>query len=164
MREEKLTKEVTFGEDDVIMEERYFSNGELHREVAPAVIKYGFDCKQFVDEGLPRTILELEYHQLGELHNVYGPARAIYCRDTSRMVFAEWFYGGERHREGDLPAVIELDPDTGVLIREEYWYGGRRQRDVPFDAPVLIRRDKMTGIIFEQKFACDFGGLASPEP
>lgn len=71
------------------------------------------------------------------VHHPVG--RKVYAeRYTIRKVIIDedyvsqgWFYNGQRHREHDLPAVVN---SHGTL---EWWYHGQRHRDPKNDLPAI---------------------------
>lgn len=100
-----MTAKVEFNPPEFMVEEygikRWYKNGLLHRDGAPAVIQ---------DDGAQR------WYQNGRLHRTDGPATI----DING--FGEWWYEGQYHRDGG-PAYSE---DNGL----EIWYRhGQYHRD-----------------------------------
>jgi len=78
-------------------------------------------------------IWKQEWYYLGERHREGGPA-VIIQHDNSRR--EEWWVQGRRHRDGE-PAVVDQSRIFGKdYLTEEWWIRGRRHRK---DGPALTR-------------------------
>lgn len=78
-------------------------------------------------------------------HRIGGPAVEQYKPGTNQIIGEIWIdrLNHGRHREGNLPAEIAIDPNTGVTTREEYYRSDQLHRDD--DGPSEIYRDPRTG-------------------
>ena len=66
----------------------------------------------------------------GELHNLNGPAEILfYDKDLIKINAISYYVGGNRHREGDLPAYIFFNKDGSVQY-ESFHKIGRLHRDI----------------------------------
>ena len=67
----------------------------------------------------------MEYRGCGKHHRVDGPAELQYDPDTGIAYTEMWKVNGQLHREGNLPAIIGRDCDTGEVIEELYYEHGK---------------------------------------
>lgn len=107
------TLAVTY-ESDVLVT-AWKKNGKLHRDEAPAEIRYKDGQIQFVT-----------WYQNGEKHCDGAPARLMY-RD-GRLVAETWYQNGAIHREtpnGGWAAPARTFYNHGLIMREE-WYRNNR--------------------------------------
>ena len=91
--------------------ERWYRNGELHREDGPAYVKRHPDG----------TVLE-GWHKDGELHHDGSPAWVE--RYPDGIVVEQWYRNGRRHRD-DGPALVGRSPD-GTVESEAWWLDDKR--------------------------------------
>jgi hypothetical protein len=78
--------------------------------------------------------------------------------EIGRHVVFYWKKGGKYHREGG-PAIMEIDPQTGVVTWEAWNKDGKRHRE---DGPAAIWRDSNTGEITRRTWYLN-GKLVTPE-
>jgi hypothetical protein len=89
------------------------------------------------------------------IHRVGGPALQKFDPETSQLEREVWIdrFNHGKHRDGNLPSDISIDPQTGVVILEEYYRNGRLHRDD--DGPAEIYRNsetgQITGLIFRHE-------------
>ena len=100
--------------------QEWYRDGRRHREGGPAVIHPmpGFNC------------LIKEWWFKDAIHHWEDkPARTEEALDSGRLLAAEFFYEGQRHRFRDQgPAVIKYDSETGEVSNFQFWEAGLRLR------------------------------------
>lgn len=86
-------------------------------------------------------------------HRVGGPAIETFDPESGIVIGEVWvnYREGGIHREDDLPAVIKVDPNSGVTTFEEHYWRGRLHRDG--DKPAGIHKDKDTGRVTFQLYS-----------
>ncbi len=125
------------GPTEEIKEDLFWHNteGKLHRENAPAVVKKDGTQEWFLNgmrsnpsgpaivhpDGSTEWYVDAKRHREGGLPAV-----------EKSNGYCEWWVDDLRHREGDLPAVV--DPVTGV---KEWWHDGVRDRED--NKPAIVR-------------------------
>ena len=85
------------------------------------------DCEPAVTVSVGNEVAQLEWWSHGERHRD-GDRPALICGQQSGQVAREWWRHGKRHREGDRPAVISYDGHDDQTTRE-WWFDGERHRD-----------------------------------
>ena len=111
--------------------------GALHKPDGPAV-----------EEWAPSGELVLqEFFRHGKRHREDGPASITWDPKGHLLVREVWSEEGRFHREGDLPALIERDPITGVTVTAKFYQHGELHRD---GGPASIIRDPESGIAIRQ--------------
>jgi hypothetical protein len=80
-------------------------------------------------------------------------------KDGMTVLSEEWYLDNKMGRLGDLPALIEIDENTGVVVREEYWIAGYRSRH--YDPAVIVRNPETGDVILEEYYC---GGLKADGP
>lgn len=93
----------------------WYLDGKLSRNDGPAIVVHD-EQGRLVREG---------FYQAGKHHRVDGPAELQYDPDTGIAYTEMWKVNGQLHREGNLPAIIGRDCDTGEVIEELYYEHGK---------------------------------------
>ncbi len=84
----------------------------------------------------------------GLLHGPHGPAYRKWHPQSGEITYEYWAQYGAQHREGDLPAVFSVDPETKVVFDEECLVNGEAHRT---SGPSRIIRDPAYGqVIYEE--------------
>lgn len=89
-----------------VKEKTWYNHGKIHREGAPAYIKYDDD----------ETVMEYQWFIDDELHRTNGPAIIIY--DNNKIAFEKWYNHGKCHREDGPAAIIHKFSSNGFNIYE----------------------------------------------
>lgn len=100
-----------------------------------------FDNQQRLERRIWHTASTRETHREG------GPAVEEFDPETGKLIGEIWFnrYNHGQHRDGNKPAEISIDPDTGIVTHELYYRFGRLHRDD--GGPAQIFRDETSGVV-----------------
>jgi hypothetical protein len=79
----------------------------------------------------------------GKYHREGGPAIMEIDPQTGVVTDEIWYRDGKRHREGG-PAIMEIDPQTGVVTYEIWYRDGKLNRE---GGPAVIWRDAQTVLV-----------------
>jgi hypothetical protein len=123
----------------VVLIERYWRNGIIHRCKGPAEIERNADGNLFLESWTSNGEPHRPAHE--------GPARAI--RQGNGLSFDEWWVMGKRHRDPkEGAAVIQRDEATGE-VREDFYVNGEYRPAHLGPASVVRGRD---GVILSEEF------------
>lgn len=88
-------------------------------------------------------------------HRQDGPAIEKFEPTSGKLIFSLWINqtNGGIHREGSLPAFIQIDSETGVVHNEEYYVSGIQDR--LGGGPTKILRNRKSGQIVELEYRID---------
>ncbi|MEL7281871.1 MAG: hypothetical protein AAGK79_16045 [Pseudomonadota bacterium] len=109
-----------------------------------------FERKEFsvtvdCDQETGRVVSELWRDQFGRFDRPRDlPAVTFFCPDTGNISQQRWHQsvaGDGPHRDGDKPAKIIFDPETGIKLIESYIKSGRYHRDEGKPAEIVRRLD-----------------------
>ena len=88
-------------------------------------------------------------------HRQNGPAFEKFDPESGKLISSIWIdqRNGGYHRGDGLPALVQIDPVTGVVHNEEFYLSGIRDR--PDGGPTKILRNRKSGLLVEQEFRVD---------
>jgi hypothetical protein len=107
---------------------------QLPEEIIDKIISQLYcDSIQFVcsPKGIFMTLFNKVPHSICDNPAIIYPYKRKNRFSTGKR---EWYRNGLLHRDGDKPAVISIDKDTGDVI-QEWWYNGVRHRE--HDKPAI---------------------------
>lgn len=78
-------------------------------------------------------------------HREFGPAKQVFDPQSGRLTCEIWInqYQHGRHRTGNLPSEVSIDPKSGVVVIELYEQNGRLHRND--GGPTKILRNAISG-------------------
>ncbi|MCF6277222.1 MAG: hypothetical protein L3J16_00515 [Anaerolineales bacterium] len=89
------------------------------------------------------------FYQNGVAHRLDGkPAVQIFDMDSGALTWRAWREHGTYAREGNLPHVERIDPETSVIVRAEYRKLANNKRGYVLhndSGPAVIKYDRLTG-------------------
>lgn len=88
-------------------------------------------------------------------HRKHGPAVEKFEPASGKLTSYLWIdqTQGGRHRAGNLPAFVQIDPETGVVYNQEFYKCGVQDR---LDGgPTKVLRNRKSGLVIEQEFRVD---------
>ncbi len=103
-------------------EERWYTNGHLHREGRPAVEVYVLRQEKKIP-------IAREWWQQGKRHRAEGPAEELFY-PSGVLRTRKWFHNDLLHRE-DGPAVEEFFENGALRFYEWYHHGKLHREDGP---------------------------------
>ena len=88
-------------------------------------------------------------------HRHGDPAVEEYDPESGKLTALHWIdqTNHGRHREGFLPAFVQIDPATDVVYNEEYYVSNLQHRDDGGATKIL--RNRANGVIVEQQYHID---------
>jgi len=116
----------------------WYRNGLLHRDGGLPAVKYTYDSFSYYINYIPHHCVELITtnciccvgYGCKKRKNYAGVTTAIYNNKSIITREKRWYKNGQRHREGDLPAVKYANGDL------EWWFNNELSRDG--DLPAVI--------------------------
>lgn len=158
-------KYVVIKDGERLLEEKWYKDGELHRDGGPAYISYGlYTTLRWYKNGVlhrddgPASVLfrknNIKYKELwyenGEMHRVGGPAYSVW-HENDNIEIEQWYNHGQFHRIGG-PQSIFYD-ENGSIIEESWRINDMFYRE---DGPAYILWDDYNrGIARERKWYKD---------
>lgn len=105
-RDNDLPAYTKYNKDGIIIEQKWYQNGQLHRDYdQPAHITY-------------KDAIISKWYQNGKLHRFDNPA--IISLKNGKIFFEEWHQFGLINRNNDEPAFIWYDSDCN--LENQTWY------------------------------------------
>jgi hypothetical protein len=140
-RDEGAAVTIKDPETGEVISEEWWKHGQRHRDGDEPAIVTSITSSS-------RVWSERSWYSDGQLHRENGPAEE--SRMANGIVHVEkWYRHGELHRDGNLPAYVIRDEDTGVSAMECYYIDGLEHRD---DGPAYIERREKSGQLVAEKF------------
>jgi len=96
---------------ELMIEESWFTDGQLHRKDGPALLVY--NSEGFMLYGV--------WFKHGKRHRVGRPCAMAWTRSTGNLICEEWFTQGQLHRIGG-PASQFWEPFMTNHISHQSWY------------------------------------------
>ncbi len=114
--------------------------GNLHRDIKPAVVEYYPNGR----------IRRFEFYQRNKLHRQNNAAIEVYSEDGRVMLERHYCQHGLLHRDQNSysAAVIYCDED-GFSLRQEFWQMGVRHRGT---GPAVMISDPITHEVIAEEF------------
>lgn len=110
-----------------------------------------YRVETIMHQGSGKLWIERFYNSDGRQERAGGlPSEITYCEDTGLPRSYMWHRNGDLHRNDDLPAVLNLDPETGQHIRETYVVDGLPHR--VGDKPAEIEWDWNGKVVLERYY------------
>ncbi|MEQ8306903.1 MAG: hypothetical protein RIA09_10100 [Hoeflea sp.] len=153
-----------------IIAERWFNEGgQLHRVGGPAVQEFSVESGELIgltyykddsisyrEDGLATMSIDPEsgvvtYEEWKDGANGDPEAPSTIARnaESGAVTLQIWDANERMHRDGDRPAWLVIDPQTGVVVREEYWFEDNLHRE---KGPAVIHRDAQTGEVYHVEY------------
>lgn len=115
--------------------------GRVNEEFERKEYSVTVDC----DEATGEILSELWRDQNGKFDRPGDrPAVTLYCPETNEVCQQRWYQSALSdglHRDGDKPAKIVTDPETGTKLVEIYMNKGQHHRDGDQPAEIVRRFD-----------------------
>lgn len=127
-----------------VVMEVWARNGQTHRGGNKPAI-------QLIDP-TNGVIATEEYWVWGEESRSNGPSRIARDPTTGKVIYEEWKQGNQLTRDGDQPAITEIDPQSDIIVRWEFWVDGALHNSA---GPAIIVRDPVDGSILREEFYRD---------
>lgn len=153
-----------------VVGEGWFNEHEQpHRIGGPAVQRFDAESGKLTEQAYYKN--NLPSHRDDGLHAIqYDPQTGVVIREDWKdgangdpeapsvierdpklgtITWQVWLVNGKVQRDGDRPARIARDPETGIAVTTEYWLENDPHRE---NGPAIIRRDAHTGAVTYEEY------------